>query len=41
MIREEIDAGMTDESKLELLLRGTGKRTDFLKENSLAIETPE
>jgi NADPH-dependent glutamate synthase beta subunit-like oxidoreductase len=32
---------MTDASKLELLLRGIGRRTDFLKEKSLAIETPE
>jgi len=32
---------MSDASKLEMLLRGIGRRTDYLKEKALAIETPE
>lgn len=41
MVREELEDSMTDESRLELLLRGIGRRTDFLKANALAIESPE
>ncbi len=41
MIKQEVDDSLNDASKLELLLRGIGRRTDFLKEKSLAIETPE
>lgn len=32
---------MNEASNLELLLRGIGRRTEFLKEQALAIETPE
>ena len=41
MIKQEVEDSLTDASKLELLLRGIGRRTDFLKEKALAIETPE
>jgi hypothetical protein len=41
MIKQEVEDSLNDESKVELLLRGIGRRTDFLKEKSLAIETPE
>ena len=41
MIKQEVDDSINDASRLELLLRGIGRRTDFLKEKSLAIETPE
>lgn len=30
MVRNEVDDSMTDASKLELLLRGIGRRTEFL-----------
>ena len=41
MIKQEVEDSLTDASKLELLLRGIGRRTDYLKEKALAIETPE
>jgi hypothetical protein len=41
MIRQEVEDSLTQESKIELLLRGIGRRTDFLKEKSFGIDTPE
>ena len=41
MIRDEVENSMTDSSKVEKLLKGIGRRTDFLLEKALAIETPE
>jgi len=41
MIRDEVEASLNDESTTELLLRGIGRRTEFLKETCLAIETKE
>lgn len=41
MIRSEFENSMTDASKLELVLRGIGRRTEFLQQNAFAIDTPE
>lgn len=41
MVRDEVEDSMTDASKLELLLRGVGRRTDYLKGKCFAIETDE
>lgn len=41
MVRNEVEDSMTDASKLEMLLRGIGRRTEFLQEKSLAIESYE
>lgn len=41
MIRQEYEDSLNDASKLELLLRGIGRRTEYLAEKCLAIDTPE
>ena len=41
MIRQEVEDSLNNESKIELLLRGIGRRTDFLKEKSFGIDSPE
>jgi len=41
MLREEVEASFNDESTTELLLRGIGRRTEFLQQTCLAIETKE
>lgn len=41
MIRDEVESSMTDSSKVEKLLKGIGRRTDYLLEKALAIDTPE
>lgn len=41
MIRDEVESSLNEASNVEKLLRGIGRKTDFLLENSLAIESPE
>lgn len=41
MIRSEVEDSMNDATDIEMLARAIHRRTDFLKENALAIETAE
>ena len=41
MIRDEVESSLNDKSKVELLLRGIGRRTEFLQSSALCIETLE
>jgi len=41
MIRQEVEDSLNSESKVELLLRGIGRRTEYLQDKAYAIETPE
>jgi hypothetical protein len=41
MIRQEVEDSLNNESKIELLLRGIGRRTDYLKDIALGIDSPD
>ena len=41
MIKQEFQDSMTDASKVEKLIRGIGRRTEFLEKNATMIESPE
>ena len=41
MVRQEVEDSMTDASKVEKLIRGIGRRTDFLMQKATFIESAE